>query len=98
MILIMVAESAIIQIVKIKHRKTLAAIFAKPTKANIRFSDIESLIKALGGEVREGDGSRVVFELSGAREYAHRPHPGKDAKKYFVEKIREWLSGLEVTP
>lgn len=94
----MVAESAIIFIMKAKHRKTLAAIFAKPTKANIQFIDIESLVKALGGEVREGDGSRVVLELSGTREYAHRPHPGKEAKKYMVEKIREWLTSLEVTP
>ena len=98
MSLIMVAESAIILIVKTKHRKTLEAIFAKPTKANIKFSDIESLVKALGGEVREGDGSRVVLELFGTREYAHRPHPEKEAKKYIVEKIREWLADLEVTP
>ena len=82
---------------KTKHRKTLAATFAKPTKANIKFSDIESLIEALGGEVREGEGSRIVLELSGTREYAHRPHPGKEAKKYMVEKIRKWLTGLEVT-
>ncbi len=81
-----------------KHRKTLAAIFAKPARANIKFSDIESLVKALGGEVREFDGSRVALELSGTREYAHRPHPGKKAKRYMVEKIREWLTGLEVTP
>jgi len=85
-------------IMKAKHRKTLSAIFTKPTKANIKFSDIESLVKALGGMVREGEGSRVVLELFGAREYAHRPHPGKEAKKYMVEKIREWLTGLEVTP
>jgi len=85
-------------IMKAKHRKTLSAIFTKPTRANIKFSDIESLVKALGGAVREGDGSRVVLELSGTREYAHRPHPGKEAKKYMVEKIREWLTGLEVTP
>ena len=94
----MVAENATIFIMKVKHRKTLAAIFAKHTKANIKFIDIESLVKALGGEVREGDGSRVVLELSGTREYAHRPHPGKEAKKYMVEKIREWLTSLEVTP
>ncbi|MCF8084873.1 MAG: type II toxin-antitoxin system HicA family toxin [Deltaproteobacteria bacterium] len=83
---------------KTKHRKTLAAIFAKPTRSNIKFSDIESLIKALGGEVREGAGSRVVLELSGTREYAHRPHPGKDAKKYAIEEIRDWLTGLGVMP
>jgi len=96
--LTVVAQGAIIFIMKAKHRKTLAAIFAKPTKANIKFSDIESLVKALGGEVREGDGSRVVLELSSTREYTHRPHPGKEAKKYMVEKIREWLTNLEMTP
>ncbi len=92
------AQSATVFIMKAKHGKTLAAIFAKSTRANIKFSDIESLVKALGGEVREGDGSRVVLELSSKREYAHRPHPGKEAKKYMVEKIREWLTGMEVTP
>ncbi len=85
-------------IMKEKHRKAFSAIFTKPTRANIKFSDIESLVKALGGSIREGDGSRVVLELSGTREYTHRPHTGKEAKKYMVEKIREWLTGLEVTP
>ena len=94
----MVAKSATLFVMKTKHRKTLAAIFAKPTRANIKFSDIEALVKALGGEIREGDGSRVVLEISGKKEYAHRPHPGKEARKYLVEKIREWLTGLEVTP
>jgi len=81
-----------------KNKKILTAIFTTPTRANIRFSDIESLVKALGGEVREGSGSRVVLEISGIREYAHRPHPGKETKRYVVEKIREWLKNLEITP
>jgi len=97
--LIMVSENAtMLTIMKAKHRKTITAIFAKPTKANIKFSDIESMIEALGGEVREGNGSRVVLELSGTREYVHRSHPGKEAKKYMIERIREWLTGLGVTP
>ncbi|MGD9826820.1 MAG: type II toxin-antitoxin system HicA family toxin, partial [Desulfobacter sp.] len=60
-----------------------------PTRANIKFSDIESLVIALGGAVWEGAGSRVMLEISGKREYAHRPHPGKEAKRYIVERIRE---------
>ncbi|MGM0656173.1 MAG: type II toxin-antitoxin system HicA family toxin [Thermodesulfobacteriota bacterium] len=83
---------------KSKHKKTLTAIFATPTRANIKFSDIESLVIALGGKVREGAGSRVMLEISGKREYAHRPHPGKEAKRYIVERIRKWLISLEVTP
>ncbi len=48
-----------------RHRKTLAAIFARPTSASIVFTDIEALIKALGGSVSEREGSRVRIELNG---------------------------------
>lgn len=83
---------------KAKHRKTLEAIYAKPTRGGIVFSEIEALIVGLGGEVREGEGSRVVFELKDTRKYLHRPHPGKDAKKYQVEELREWFLLLEIKP
>jgi hypothetical protein len=53
------------------------------------FSDVEALIRALGGEVREGEGSRVVFELKGSRMYLHLPHPGKEARKCQVEELRK---------
>src|SRR3990170_2355768 len=71
-----------------KHRRTLEAIFSTPTRGGIVFSDIEGLIRALGGEVREGEGSRVVFELKGRRMYLHRPHPGKEARKPAPVSIR----------
>jgi hypothetical protein len=83
---------------KAKHRRTLEAIFATPTRAGIVFSDIKALVIAIGGEVREGEGSRVAFELNGSRRYLHRPHPDKEAKKYQVEELREWLKYLEVRP
>jgi len=74
-----------------KHAKTLRAVFAKPTLASIVFADLEALIVALGGEVREGEGSRVVFELNGKLLYPHRPHPGKEARRYQVEELRALL-------
>ena len=74
-----------------KHRKTLAAIFARPTSAAIVFADIEALIKALGGSVVEREGSRVRIELNGEQWRCHRPHPGKEAKWYQVEEAREFL-------
>jgi hypothetical protein len=84
---------------KAKHtKKTLEAIFKKPTHASIVFAEIESLIVALGGDVREGAGSRIAFELNRSRRYLHRPHPGKDAKKYQVEELREWFIELGVKP
>ena len=81
-----------------KLRRTLKALFATPTRANVRFSDVEALIIALGGEVREGAGSRVAFELQGRRLYLHRPHPGRDAKRYQMEEVREFLRSLEIQP
>jgi hypothetical protein len=83
---------------KAKHRRTLEAIFSTPTRGGIVLSDIEGLIRALGGEVREGEGSRVVFEVKGSRKYLHRPHPGKEVKKYQVDELREWFDKLEVRP
>jgi len=74
-----------------KHRKTLRAIFAKPTSASIVFSDIEALIVALGGEVIEREGSRVKILLREEQWRCHRPHPGKEAKRYQVEEARELL-------
>jgi hypothetical protein len=83
---------------KAKHRRILEAIFAIPTRGGIVFSAIEALVIAIGGDVREGEGSRIVFELKGSRKYLHRPHPGKEAKKYQVEELREWFRQLEIIP
>jgi hypothetical protein len=81
-----------------KHRKTLAAIFSRPTPASILFADIEALVNALGGEVTEREGSRVKIELQGEQWRCHRPHPGKEAKRYQVEEARELLERAGVKP
>lgn len=79
-----------------KHIKTLTAIFAKPIASNIKFSDIEGLVIALGGEVREGDGSRVALLIGSGVKHAHRPHPGKEAKQYQIREIKDWLIAMGV--
>jgi hypothetical protein len=76
--------------VKVKHRHTLEAIFTTPTKARIVFSEIEALVTAIGGEVREGAGSRVVFELKGSRRYLHRPHPENIKSKSCASGSDVW--------
>lgn len=81
-----------------KHRKTLQAIFAKPTSPSIVFSDIEALLVALGGQVMEREGSRVKITIKGEQWRCHRPHPGKEAKRYQVEEIRELLERIGVHP
>ena len=81
-----------------KQRRTLVTIFTRPTPATIPFVDIESLIKALGGSVSEREGSRVKIELLGEQWRCHRPHPGKEAKRYQVEEARELLERAGVKP
>lgn len=81
-----------------RHRKTLRALFAKPTSATIVFADIEALLVALGGEVHEREGSRVKIIIASEQWRCHRPHPGKEAKRYQVEEIRELLERIGVRP
>ena len=81
-----------------KHRKTLKAIFDKPTSASIVLSDIEALVVALGGGIVEREGSRIKISIQGEQWRCHRPHPGKEAKRYQVEEIRELLHRIGVIP
>jgi hypothetical protein len=84
--------------VNAKQRKTLTAVFARPTSATIPFADIEALIKALGGTVEEREGSRVKIDLMGEHWRCHRPHPSKEAKRYQVEEARELFERVGVKP
>ncbi len=81
-----------------KHRKTLRAIFTKPTLPSIVFNAIEALLVALGGQVHEREGSRVKITIKGEQWRCHRPHPGKEAKRYQVEEIRELLERIGEQP
>jgi hypothetical protein len=92
------ANSASIALVNSRQRKTLAAVFARPTPASIVFTEIEALIRALGGAVIEREGSRVKIVLSGFEWRCHRPHPGKEAKRYQVEELRDLLERVGVRP
>jgi len=61
-------------------------------------ADIEALVKALGGTVSEREGSRVRVELNGEQWRCHRPQPGKEAKRYQVEEVRELMERAGVQP
>jgi len=78
--------------VNAKARKTLEAIYGKPTRSDIPWAEIEALFVALGAEVSEGSGSRVRISLGGVRYVYHRPHPERTACKGAVETVREQLS------
>ena len=83
---------------KRKHEKILSAIFAHPASANIRWHDIENLLKSLGAEIEDREGSRVAVILFGEVQVFHRPHPEPITDKGAVATVRKWLESHGVTP
>jgi hypothetical protein len=81
-----------------KHQKTLRAIFANPVRSNINWTDIESLLMALGAERDEGSGSRVRFALNGIRATFQRPHPQKETDRGAVKSVRRFLEEGGIRP
>ncbi len=80
------------------HQKILVSIFSAPVPSSLEWRKIESLFVALGAEIVEGKGSRVAIVLDGKRADFHRPHPGKEAKRYQVRAAREFLESAGVKP
>lgn len=81
-----------------KHRETLDAIFAIPVPANIAWSDIIGLFRALGAELSEGRGSRVRVSLNNVDAVFHRPHPQKETDKGAVVSVRRFLQEAGIGP
>ena len=74
-----------------KNKRTLAMIFEDPVRSDILWSDIESLLYALGAEIGEGKGSRVRIALRDVRAVFHRPHPRRVTDKGSVKSMRRLL-------
>ena len=80
-----------------KHQKTLDAIFSHPVPSGLEWRRIEALFVALDAKIIEGDGSRVSFVISDEKGDFHRPHPGKEAKRYQVKNAKDFLIRAEIT-
>lgn len=78
-----------------RHRKTLHAIFTRPTLPSIVFADIESLVIGLGGEVQEREGSRVKILLKGSSGAAIAPIRAKRPSATRLKKPANCWSGQE---
>ena len=66
-------------------------IFKNPVQSDIEWQEIESLLKSLGANISEGNGSRVRIELNGQRAVFHRPHPEKVTDKGAIKSMRRFL-------
>ena len=54
------------------------------------------MLKALGAEITEGNGSRVRVSLNGVRAVFHRPHPRKETDKGAIVFLRQFLIEAKV--
>jgi len=80
-----------------KHQKTLSAIFERPARADVRWSDIEALFLGLGAEISEGRGSRVRVALKDVKAVFHRPHPKKVTDRGALVSVRRFLENAGIT-
>jgi hypothetical protein len=81
-----------------KQRKTLEAVFSRRIPKTLPWYDIESLLKAVGCELEEREGSAVVFDKAGKVFYAHRPHPQKEVFPYVIKEVRAYLERIGEKP
>ncbi len=81
-----------------KGQKTLCDIFADPIRADIRWADIEALLRAEGAKISEGSGSRVRIAVRGCKAVFHRPHPGDQTGKPTLRDVRDLLNKAGIKP
>ena len=74
-----------------KNKKILEAVLKDPVSPSIPWREVERLLRALGGEVTEGAGSRVRVKLKKALAVFHRPHPEKVTDKGAIKSVRKLL-------
>jgi len=81
-----------------RHERTLSAVFESPARAGVAWSDIESMLRALGAELTLGRGSRMRIYLNGVRAVFHRPHPQKEMNKGALKAMRRFQSAAGIAP
>jgi hypothetical protein len=81
-----------------RHRRTLSRVFSDPTPADLRWGEIEALLRSAGAEISEGAGSRVRVVLGGVRAVFHRPHPGPETRRSVVRAVRDFLAAAGINP
>jgi hypothetical protein len=74
-----------------KQRRTLEAIFRRPVPASLPWDDIERLFVALGAEIEQREGSRIVVALNDASAVFHVPHPKRIAAQGRIMDVRKFL-------
>lgn len=81
-----------------RHRRTLERMFARPTPSDIRWAEVEALLRALDVEIGQRAGSRVRLSRDGKGIVVHEPHPSPHLLRSTVREIAAFLSDIGVSP
>ena len=81
-----------------KNKRILEQVFDQPVRVDVRWSDVETLLIALGAEIKEGRGSRVSLVLRGKVYSLHKPHPNPALPKYAISKLSKFLEECGIQP
>lgn len=79
-----------------KQKEILRSIFKKPVQSNVKWIDVESLLRSLGAEISQGNGSRVRVFLGGVKAVFHRPHPRKETDKGVLISVCRFLKNAGI--
>lgn len=77
-----------------RQKKTIADIRAM--NSQIKWPEVESLLRALGATKRQGSGSRIKFDYAGHKLALHVPHNPDILKEYQIKLINEFLDKIGV--
>ena len=78
------------------HRRTLEAIFRRPSAHNLEWSDVVGLVASIG-ETHERANNEFVFEVAGKRHLTRKPHT-KDLTSDEVIDLRHFLMQAGFSP
>ena len=77
-----------------RHRRTLERMRTRPTSADIRWAEIESLLNAMGVDLFERAGSRVQLVKGSDSVVVHRPHPRPEVSRDTVRDIARFIERI----
>ncbi|MCP4681897.1 MAG: type II toxin-antitoxin system HicA family toxin [Desulfobacterales bacterium] len=69
-----------------------------PISANIKWKEVFALLKDLGAEIIEREGSRIAVVLDGEVHIQHKPHPSPCVDKGAVADLRDFLKNRGIEP
>jgi hypothetical protein len=76
----------------------LKRVFAKPAPTDIRWADIEAMMRGAGVDIKERAASRVALVEDGEVMVVQRPHPEPLTVRATVHDIAAFLKAVGVRP